>query len=338
MFTIRTIDAHTAGEPLRLIVDGFPSVAGRTMLEKREWVRAHHDHLRRALMLEPRGHADMYGALLTEPERAGSDAGVLFMHNEGFSTMCGHGVIAVATIAIERGLIGPRRADALVLDTPAGQVTASARQSVDNGRTRVTSVSFRNVPSFVLHAGVPARLDNRTLQADVAFGGAFYAIVDSETAGIPISGERLNDLRRAGMAIKQAVEAAVRVEHPEQPELRGLYGTIFTGPAESPQADLRNVTIFADAEVDRSPCGTGTCAIMAVLSAMGILPAGQTFTNESIIGTHFRGRVASELTLGDLSAIEPEIEGEAYITGESTFMIDDADPLAYGFRLGSQGL
>ena len=335
MLTIRTIDAHAAGEPLRLIVDGFPSIEGRTMREKREWVRANHDRLRRALMLEPRGHADMYGALLTEPERPGSDAGVLFMHNEGFSTMCGHGVIAVTTIALERGLIVPRHPGALVLDTPAGQVTASAQQSADEGRTRVTSVGFRNVPSFVLHAAVPVRLDRRTLHADVAFGGAFYAIVDSEAAGIPISAARLEDLRRAGMVIKRTVEAAVRVEHPEQPELRGLYGTIFTGPADSPQADLRNVTIFADAEVDRSPCGTGTCAIMAVLSAMGVLPAGQTFTNESIIGTRFRGRVSAERTLGDLAAIEPEIEGNAYITGESTFLIDESDPLAYGFRLGS---
>lgn len=333
MLTIRTIDAHTAGEPLRLIVDGFPSVEGATMLEKREWVRANRDHLRTALMLEPRGHADMYGALLTEPERATSDAGVLFMHNEGYSTMCGHGVIAVTTIALERGLISPRRADEIVLDTPAGQVTARARTSADGGRTRVTSVSFRNVPSFVLHPAVPVRFDGRALQADVAFGGAFYAIVDSEAAGIPISANRLDDLRRAGMAIKRAVEAAVRVEHPEQADLRGLYGTIFTGPPTSSDADLRNVTIFADAEVDRSPCGTGTCAVMAVLAAMGILTSEQTFTHESIIGTRFRGRVASELTVGDLPAIEPEIEGEAYITGEHTFLMDETDPLCFGFRL-----
>ena len=330
MFTIRTIDAHTAGEPLRLIVDGFPSVQGATMQEKREWVRANHDHLRTALMLEPRGHTDMYGALLTEPERTTSDAGVLFMHNAGYSTMCGHGVIAVATIAIERGLITPRRADEIVLDTPAGQVHARPRMSADR---RVTSVSFRNVPSFVLHPAVPIQLDGRTIHADVAFGGAFYAIVDSEAAGLAIRGERLAELRRAGMAIAHAVDSAVRVEHPEQPDLHGIYGTIFTGPPTSPDADLRNVTIFAESEVDRSPCGTGTCAVMAVLAAMGILTPEQTFTHESIIGTRFRGRVAAELMVGDLPAIQPEIEGEAYITGESTFVIDERDPLAFGFRL-----
>jgi proline racemase len=331
MFTIRTIDAHTAGEPLRLIVDGFPSVQGATMQEKREWVRANHDHLRTALMLEPRGHTDMYGALLTEPERTTSDAGVLFMHNAGYSTMCGHGVIAVATIAIERGLITPRHADEIVLDTPAGQVHARPRMSAAD--RRVTSVSFRNVPSFVLHPAVPIQLDGRTIHADVAFGGAFYAIVDSEAAGLAIRGERLAELRRAGMAIAHAVESAVRVEHPEQPDLHGIYGTIFTGPPTSADADLRNVTIFAESEVDRSPCGTGTCAVMAVLAAMGILTPEQTFTHESIIGTRFRGRVAAELMVGDFPAIQPEIEGEAYITGESTFVIDERDPLAFGFRL-----
>jgi trans-L-3-hydroxyproline dehydratase len=327
---IKTIDAHAAGEPLRLIVDGFPSIEGRTILEKREFIRERYDHLRRALMLEPRGHLDMYGALLTEPERHGSDAGVLFMHNEGFSTMCGHGVIAVVTVALERGLVTlPPGREEVVLDAPAGPVSARA---VRDG-SRVSRVSFRNVPSFVLHAGVPIQLGTRELRADVAFGGAFYAIVDSEAAGIPIRPERLGDLRVAGMAIKHAVEAAVRVVHPEQAGLRGIYGTIFTGPPSTPGADLRNVTIFADAEVDRSPCGTGTAAVMAVLAAMEVLAPEQTFTHESIIGTTFRGRVTGRGTVGELPAIVPEIEGEAFITGENTFIIDEADPLAYGFRL-----
>ncbi|MEP6917521.1 MAG: proline racemase family protein [Acidobacteriota bacterium] len=348
MTTIQTIDAHTAGEPLRLIIGGFPSIEGRTMMEKRDWVRDHCDHLRRALMLEPRGHADMYGALLTEPEHAGSDAGLLFMHNEGYSTMCGHGVIAVATIALERRLIPLRsRLDppqglsrsgtvapgddvpALLLDTPAGTIHVSASMSGD----RVASVSFRNVPSFVLAGGVPVRVGNRDLRADVAFGGAFYAIVDSEAAGIPILPDRLPELRRAGTAIKETVESTLRVIHPEDPALRGVYGTIFIGPSSSADADLRNVTIFADAQVDRSPCGTGTCAVMAVLAEMGVLGPGQEFTHESIIGTRFRGRVAGAATVGDLPAIVPEIEGSAYITGESTFAIDDRDPLRYGFRV-----
>jgi proline racemase len=348
---IRTIDAHTAGEPLRLIVDGFPRVEGRTVLEQREFVREHYDHLRRALMLEPRGHADMYGAILTPPEHPGSHAGVLFMHNEGFSTMCGHGVIAVTTIVIERNLIQlPREADGsvrLTLDSPAGPIHARAR--TDGGR--VTSVSFRNVPSFVLHPALPVRIGTRDVRADVAFGGAFYAIVDSEAVGIPIRGDRLTDLRRVGMEIKHAVEKAVKVEHPLEPQLHGIYGTIFTGPPSDERADLKNVTIFADAEVDRSPCGTGTAAVMAVLSAMGMLSEqDQIFTHESIIGTRFRGRVVERLTLATpdsatpnfatpnsqmegTEAIVPEIEGEAHITGDNTFIIDERDPLVHGFRL-----
>jgi proline racemase len=273
----------------------------------------------------------MYGALLTEPERSDSDAGVLFMHNEGYSTMCGHGVIAVTMLAFERGLITPRTQGQLTFDSPAGPIRA--RATFDAGASRVKSVSFQNVPSFVLQPAVPVRVNGRELRADVAFGGAFYAIVDSEAVGIPIAGERLGDLRRAGMAIKDAVEAAVRVEHPLESGLHGIYGTIFTGPASVSDADLRNVTIFAASEVDRSPCGTGTSAVMAVLAAMDLLGPEQTFTHESIIGSRFRGRIIGETAIGDLPAIIPEIEGEAYITGEHTFLIDETDPFGHGFRL-----
>jgi trans-L-3-hydroxyproline dehydratase len=333
MTILRTVDAHTGGEPLRLVVEGFPEPQGRTMLEKREWVREHCDHLRTAIMLEPRGHADMYGALLTAPERPDSDAGVLFMHNAGYSTMCGHGIIAVTMLVLERRLATTQRPNELVLDSPAGQIRARARRRDETPDARVTSVSFQNVPSFVLYPAVAVRVNGRELRADVAFGGAFYAIVDSEAAGIPIIASRLDDLRRIGMAIKHAVEAVAAVEHPLEPGLRGIYGTIFTGPASSPAADLRNVTIFAEAEVDRSPCGTGTCAVMSVLAAMGLLGPERTFTHESIINSRFQGRVVCETMVGDLPAIVPEIEGEAFITGEHTFLLEDNDSLRHGFRL-----
>src|SRR5262244_3803010 len=179
MIRLRTIDAHAAGEPLRLVVDGFPSPRGKTMLDKREWVKRHADHLRRALMLEPRGHADMYGAILTEPVAPGSHAGVLFMHNEGYSTMCGHGIVAVTTVALERGLIVPAGDGAsVVYDSPAG--TIRARATIDGGgpAARVERVAFVNVPSFVLYGGIVVKLASRPVRADVAFGGAFYAIVD----------------------------------------------------------------------------------------------------------------------------------------------------------------
>jgi proline racemase len=335
MMILRTIDAHTAGGPLRLIVGGFPAVEGATMLDKREWVREHHDRLRRALMHEPRGHAGMHGALLTEPERRDSDAGVLFMHNAGYSTMSGHGIIAAATIALERGLIVPRAGgSAIVLDTPAGPVQV-AWSHAEAFPARVPELSFRNVPSFVLQGGIPVRLGSRELRADIAFGGAFYAIVDSEAAGIPIIPERLAELQRSGARIARDVEQAIRPVHPEMPALRGISGTIFTGPASSSDADLRNVTIYAGGAADRSPGGTGTSAVMAVLFEMGLLGPDQIFTHESLIGTCFRARMVAETMIGERRAIVPEIRGAAYITAESTYEIDERDPLAFGFSLES---
>jgi proline racemase len=356
MVTLNTIDAHAAGEPLRLIVGGFPSPHGNTMLDKREWLKRHADHLRRALMLEPRGHADMYGAILTEPVVPGSHAGVLFMHNEGYSTMCGHGVIAVTTIALERGLLMPGGDRcSVVYDAPAGTIRARARLrssadpspasghgtheatpralSPSAGGLRVESVAFQNVPAFVLHGGLTVRLASRQIRADVAFGGAFYAIVDSEAVGLPIDVPHLPELRRMGMEIKHAIERHQTIGHPLEPGLRGIYGTIFTGPSSDDRADLRNVTIFADAEVDRSPCGTGTAAVMAVIDAMGLLADDKPFVHESLIGTRFDGRVASRTTVGDIPAIVAEIEGSAWITGEHTFLVDESDPLKDGFRI-----
>jgi trans-L-3-hydroxyproline dehydratase len=337
--SIRTIDAHTAGEPLRLVVDGMPAAEGATMLDKRRWAMKHLDHLRRALMLEPRGHADMYGALLTEPVTPGAHAGVLFMHNEGWSTMCGHGVIAVATIAVERGLMwdaapGRREGEVeIVLDAPAGPVRAVARQAPNEGRARVDEVAFQNVPSFVLAPGVALQIGGRAFTADVAFGGAFYAIVDAEAAGLAVDASRLGDLKRIGMAIAREVERLVTVAHPVEPGLAGIYGTIFTAPPRADGAHLRNVTVFADAEVDRSPCGTGTAAVMAVLDEMGVLGAETPFVHESVIGTCFSGRVAARTRVGDYAAIVPEIAGSAWITGEHTFLVDADDPLRAGFRL-----
>jgi trans-L-3-hydroxyproline dehydratase len=302
------------------------------MLEKRAWAQRHLDHLRRSIMLEPRGHADMYGAVLTEPVTAGAHAGVLFMHNEGWSTMCGHGIIAVTTIAIERDLIWSG-APALVLDSPAGPIDARATIQEDGDGRRVSAVAFRNVPSFVFEAGLPVRCGDRTLLVDIAFGGAFYAIVDAESAGLPVDGARLGELRRLGMEVKHEVERLRQVVHPLDAGLKGIYGTIFTAPARHAEAHLRNVTIFADAEVDRSPCGTGTAAVMAVLSEMGILGEDGGFTHESVVGTVFHGRIVGRVQVGDKPAIVPEIQGSAWITGEHTFLIDGDDPLKAGFRL-----
>jgi proline racemase len=327
---LRTIDAHTAGEPLRLVTAGWPAPEGATMLERRAWAREHQDHLRRVLMFEPRGHADMYGALLTDTERPDSDVGVLFMHNEGYSTMCGHGIIAVTTIAFERELV--THADGrqtLVFDAPAGQIRARAHRD----GTRVSSVSFINVPSFVLAAGLPVTIGGREISVDVAFGGAFYAVVDAESAGLAVVSERLGSLKSVGMAIAREVERVMAIVHPLEPGLTGVYGTIFTGPPTAQGAHLRNVTIFADHEVDRSPCGTGTCAVLAVLDAMGLTSDETPFVHESIIGTTFSARVLSRTTVGDHPAIVPELTGAASITGEHTFIVQPGDVVPEGFRL-----
>jgi proline racemase len=253
------------------------------------------------------------------------------MHNEGYSTMCGHGIVAVTTIAIERGLIA--ETDAIVFDTPAGAVHAKARVVGNSERRRVDSVAFVNVPSFVYAAGQAVKVGTRELRVDIAFGGAFYAIVDTEAIGIPLEARRLPELRRVATDIKAALESSVTIAHPAEPGLTGLYGVIFTGPPNDPEAHLRNLTVFADAEVDRSPCGTGTASVMAVLEAMGLLPSDRAFVHESLIGTLFRGRVVRRTQVGDVPAIVPEIEGSAWITGEHTFVIDDEDPLREGFRI-----
>lgn len=350
---IQTIDAHAAGEPLRLVIDGLPAPEGRTMLEKRAWAMKRLDHLRKAIILEPRGHTDMYGALLTEPVTRDANAGILFMHNEGWSTMCGHGIIAVTTIAIERSLIwlaapeskgvagsqdapgnGAKPTSAEIrYDTPAGLVHARAHLSHYGDSVRVESVAFRNVASFVFEPSLMVPVGGRKIPVDVAFGGAFYAIVDAEAAGVPIDGAHLPELRKLGMTIAREVERLRRVVHPNDPGLEGIYGTIFTAPAHLPDAHLRNVTIFADAEVDRSPCGTGTAAVMAVLNDMGLLLDDVPFVHESIVGTTFKGRVVDRGKVGDRPAIVPEIEGSAWVTGEHTFLIDGDDPLKAGFRL-----
>jgi trans-L-3-hydroxyproline dehydratase len=286
-----------------------------------------HDDIRRALMWEPRGHADMYGAILTPPVTSEADYGVLFMHNEGYSTMCGHGIIAVTTILVETGQFaasGPRAT--IGFDSPAGFVRATATISLDG---RVSGVAFENVDSFVYADAVSVETDFGALAVPVVFGGAFYALAPAP-AGLEVAPEHARSLIAFGMAVKQAVEAQLDVIHPLDPGLHGIYGTIITG-APSSGSDGRNVTIFADGEVDRSPCGTGTAARLAWLHAQGALPAGRPYVHESIIGSRFTGRVLRETTVGTHAAVVPEIAGSAYITGYHTFVVDLNDPIGSGF-------
>jgi proline racemase len=330
--TVRTIDAHIGGQPVRLVVDGVPRLSGRTMARKRESMARQADHLRRMLVYEPRGHVDMCAALLTEPVTPGAHAGLLFMQSDGYTSLSGHSVIGVTTIALERGLI-TAAGDALTFDTEAGSVYARAQVQVQGVRQRVESVAVTNVPSFVHSAGRLVRIGTRDVRVDVAFGGVFYAIVDTEAVGIPLEASRLPELRRLGVQIMDALQAGGRVEHAADPSLSGVAGVVFTGAPRDPEAHLLNVTVFARGSIDRSPCAAGTAAVMAVLDAMGLLPGEQPFVHESLTGSLHRGRIVRRTQVGDLPAIVPEIEGTAWITGEHTFCADDDDPLREGFRL-----
>lgn len=328
---LTTIESHTAGEPLRIVTSGIPILPGATILERRRWVQEHLDHIRRALMHEPRGHADMYGCYVTPPVTPEADLGVIFMHNEGYSTMCGHGVIALATVAVTHRWVEPVSPETRVgLDTPAGFVEAWVAWD----GSRVTGVRFLNVPSFLYHRDLRITTPSfGTLAVDVAFGGAFYAYMDGAQVGLDVRPENYRALIQVGDEVKHAVEATLEVVHPLEPELRGIYGTIIDGSPHSEDADQSNVCVFADREVDRSPTGTGTAGRVAQLYARGRLALGETLINESIIGTRFTGKVVSETTVGEFAAVVPEVAGQAFITGFATWVIDDADPVAGGFFL-----
>ena len=326
---IRCIDAHTEGEPLRVIVAGMPQPHGATMLERRARARQRLDHLRTSLMWEPRGHADMYGAILTPPVTADADFGVLFLHNEGWSTMCGHGIIAVATVVLETGILPASEPVCMLrIDTPAGLVTANAH--VHDGR--VSRVSFLNVPSFVLlldaHADVPAI---GSVRFDLAFGGAFYAYVAAADIGLQLRLDNARAIIDAGRVIKQAVAEQHVITHPADAALAFLYGTIFVGPPASTAAHSRNVCVFADGEVDRSPTGTGVSGRLAIHHARGQIAVGEQVIIESIIGSHFTGCIESETRCGPFAAVVPRVEGRAFITGRHEFVIDPRDPFARGF-------
>jgi proline racemase len=321
---VETVDYHTAGEPFRIVTGGVPPLEGRTILEKRRFAAERLDHVRRLLVHEPRGHADMYGCFVTEPEDGGADLGVVFFNNAGYSTACGHGTIALVTWALESGRLEPGEGErTVVVDVPSGRLEAVAR--VEDGR--VTFVRFRNVPSFV----VARDLEAAGLSADVAFGGAFYASVQAPIRIVPGNVTRFVEL---GREIKRELEARREFVHPVEPELRDIYGVIFWQPEQDGTPLVqRNVTVFADGEVDRSPCGSGTSARLALLDAEGKLSRGQELKHLSVIGTEFRGRVVGDADVTGLPAVITEVEGSAHLTGRHEFALDPSDPLPDGFFL-----
>lgn len=328
---ICTIDAHTAGEPFRVITDGLPDLPGDTILARRRYMQDNLDHLRTALMWEPRGHADMYGCVITSPVSAEADFGILFLHNEGYSTMCGHGIIGIVKVALETGLVPQKAPETTIrIDSPAGLITAHAR--IIDGRIR--SIYFENVPSFVLALDEVIDVPGiGRVQYDIAFGGAFYAYVRAASVGLTCTPQDFPTLVQKGMAIKRAVMQARDIPHPFEADLSFLYGTIFTGPAESKNAHSRHVCIFAEGEVDRSPTGTGVSGRLAIAHARREVKIGETMTVESIIGTRFSGNIIRETTFGPHAAVIPQVEGTAHITGRHEFLIDPEDPLKKGFIL-----
>ncbi len=328
---ISTIDVHVAGEPLRVITNGFPEPEGSTILEKRRFCETHLDHLRRALMWEPRGHQDMYGCLLVPPSNPEADYGVLFMHNEGYSTMCGHGIIGLVTVLIQEGLFPNTDSNTIIrLETPSGLVRAAA--SVIKGR--VTSVAFQNVPSFVNGLDQVAEIpDLGPIHYDLAFGGAFYGFCRAKELGIKLLPDQAQKITELGVTIKQAIMASRRIDHPAEPDLGFLYGIIFVDSPFNVQSHCRQVCVFADGALDRSPTGTGVSAHLAILTARESITEQIPYVMESIIGTTFTGRMIERINYHGIPAIVPEVSGQAFLTGKHEFVVDEEDPLKDGFRL-----
>lgn len=353
--SVLAVDAHTEGEPLRVVISGFPSSSTGSVLAWRREAKELHDGLRRALMWEPRGHADMYGCIVGPPRSTEADIAVLFTHNDGFSTMCGHGIIGVVTVLLETGLFAGRAEEPgwddapdgsvgsggetvapddgerwLGIDTPAGFVRAAAR--MENGR--VVGVRFRNVPSFAARLGDDVDVAGfGRVGYDLGYGGAFYAYVDAADLGLALVPDETPRLVELGRRIKEAVQADAPPAHPDADDLGFVYGTIFVGQPHDDHHHSRNVCVFADGEVDRCPTGTGVSGRLALHRARGELEVGEEIVVESILGTTFTGRILAETAVADRPAVIPEVAGRAWITGINQLLIDPSDPLREGFLL-----
>ncbi len=328
---VRVLDAHTGGEPLRIYLDGFPVPQGQSILQRRQLCAARLDRYRTATMWEPRGHADMYGCLITPPEHEASDFGVIFTHNEGYSDMCGHGIIAITTALLETGCLAMTEPETEVrIDSPAGLIVAWA-QVVEG---EVLSVRFHCVPSFAQLLDARIELDGiGPVSYDLAYGGAWYAFVDAASIGLETAQDNITRMIDWGRRIKKAVARATPPNHPLEEDLSHLYGVIFTDQPRHAGSDTRNVCIFADGEVDRSPTGTGVSARLAIAAARGELAVGEEQVYESVIGSQFRGEVVEHCEFGPHAAVVPQVRGRASICGRSEFLLDPRDPLVNGFLL-----
>ena len=328
---ITTIDAHTAGEPLRIITSGLPEIKGSTILEMRKYFQNNHDDIRKMLMLEPRGHTDMYGCIITLPKTKDADFGVIFMHNEGYSTMCGHGIIAVTNVAIESGLVKKvEPITTIKIDSPAGLISATAYLK----NRIVDKVSFINVPSYIVSLDTEIEIKGiGKIKYDLAFGGAYYAYVQAKDVGLSCYPKDLDKLIQLGSDIKKAVSNSIEIKHPINDDLSFLYGIIFIDEPGDSNSHSRNVCIFADGEVDRSPTGTGLSGRLAIHYARNEICINESITIDSIIGTKFTGEVISEAKFGPNNAIISQVTGTTHITGKHEFFVDPNDNITKGVIL-----
>ncbi|WP_035424636.1 proline racemase family protein [Bacillus sp. UNC438CL73TsuS30] len=325
---IQTIDSHTMGEPTRIITGGAPRILGTTMMEKKQYLESKLDCLRKLLMNEPRGHKDMFGAIITEPCSEECDIGVIFMDSNGYLNMCGHGTIGMITTALNIGRIEAKRN--IKVDTPAGIV----RCEVEFKNNKVNQVTFTNVPAFVLEEKVNVHVEGiGNVLVDVAFGGSIFGIVNAEQFSLKLVSEEQQQLIDLGNKIKSAANEQFKFQHPFKPEINSIDLIEFSLKSTKNDVDYRNAVIFGNGQIDRSPCGTGTCAKIAVHYKNGKINIGDKFVHESIIDSQFTGRVAGESQVGDYPAIIPQITGSAWITGMHQFIIDNEDPYHEGFLL-----
>jgi proline racemase/trans-L-3-hydroxyproline dehydratase len=328
-YTISFVDAHVAGEPLRLITSA-PFLKGKTIVEKREYMKQNYDFIRTAVMMEPRGHADMYGAVLTEATDPNADAGIVFIDTALYNNMCGHGSIAIGTILVELGLVPVQEpVTKVVLETGAGLVTVHV--TVSNGKA--IGATLQGVPSFLFKSNIPLNVLDREIMIDIVYGGNFFAMVEIPQLGLDFTKEHLSEFIRYGKEIRCLANETIDFMHPEKPHINTIDDVLFVNGPNFNQDTYKSLCFLGEAQIDRSPCGTGTCARMAALYARGELSKNEPFLHESIIGTVFEGKVIEETNVGALPAVIPTVKSRAYITAMGQLFIDDQDPLKHGFMI-----
>ena len=329
--SIHAIDSHTAGEATRIVVGGIPNIKGNSMPEKKQWLEDNLDYLRTAIMLEPRGHNDMFGSILTQPTNPEADYGIIFMDGGGYLNMCGHGTIGAMTAAVETGIVEVTEPiTCIVQEAPAGIIRGEV--TVEDGKAK--KVSFKNVPAFLYKKDQEVELPGYgKIKFDISFGGSFFAIVKVDQIGIEIVPENAAKLNTLGMQLRDIINAEIPVQHPELSHIHTVDLIEWWSETDTPGATLKNCVVFGQGQVDRSPCGTGTSAKLATLHARGEFKIGDKFVYESILGTLFEGEIVGTAKVGEFDAVIPQISGSAYITGFNHFVIDETDPVKYGFIL-----